>query len=248
MSHTPNPDALAAALHRRLSLPAPMFLLLVLLTAAAVTAAAQETSDRHLRFDFRAGAPPGTDYEALIERPAEIRKDIDLFRAEGEWRIRALFDFHAVYPVRKGQMVEVLTQYEGSEDFVPRVEFSEVLEVTRADPPCLRQHLKLVFTALTARRDYDYIITLCEDRRRAENAFLLKWTLDRSLDGKMFLADGSWYVKRIETEDGEMTYVRYYNRTGLTSEVPLTALFMRWFSAGDVAGMMNAMYREASDR
>jgi len=138
-------------------------------------AVAEETSDRHLRFGFRAGAPRGTDYEALIERPAEIRKDIDLFRAEGEWRIRALFDFHAVYPVRKGQMVEVLTQYEGSEDFVPRVEFSEVLEVTRADPPCLRQHLKLVFTALTA-------------------------------------------------------------------------LFMRWFSAGDVAGMMNAMYRETSDR
>ena len=191
------------------------------------------------------------DYSSLADRigdPETIHHGTEeVSDAEGE--LATITDMHALYDVPISAFVEVIRDIDVHEEFVPRMEESEVVCADGRPASYATVRHDLSFKFLFFGSDYSYRVHyFIEDHVKDRELFRTWWILEESLDDQMTDISGSWLFKTVRVEGREYTYVRYSTRTVFAETVfGLKTAFER-FGAKDVAKMMDAMRDEAAQR
>ncbi len=202
---------------------------------------------------------PGADPAALLNTPTEISFVVDT-SPPAPATTSTLGDMHAVYPVSICVMSEVITDYNNYPRFAPRVTQSRAVR-TADNPPTYRQRLTLSFRVLFFGSDYDYYLTVTETPLcRADAApdtdaapapgseFGMHYRMQESLDGRLSDVEGSWYLRAVEIDGVQHTYVRYFNSIFFAEDQFGLRLALRNLGARDLKNTMDAMFREAQRR
>ena len=183
-----------------------------------------------------------TDFARLIEAPAEISFGAEDHPSDDIYAV-TFADIHAVYPVSLEALREAILDFDSHTEFVPRVVSSDAQPI-RDDPPSWRQHVELSFRLLIFGADYSFetkhIVSRNDDDR-----FALVFRMLESHDEMLADSGGSWYLRRIEIEDEEHTYVRYFNHVAFGRRIFGLRFALRNFGLRDVKSVMDAYYRRA---
>lgn len=230
-----------AAVPGRAALVFALFFLLVLL--AAPLGAIDEW---HRQYDERTlQAADDLDIPDLVENPTEIDFDA-VDDPSDDIHIETYADVHAVYPVPFQALRDTILDVDSHRDFVPRVVSSDA-ERTGDDPPSWRQQVELEFRVVVFSADYVFETEHLVPRHN-DDELVLVFRMVKSHDE--FIADtgGSWYLKRIDIEGKEHTYVRYFNHVAFGEHMVGLRLALRNLGLRDVKSVMDAYYEEALTR
>ncbi len=242
----------AAAPHSRTSFPPrarPRTLLLLLpllLLGAAQPLVTPAFEQWHRQYDKRVLQPlPGADMADLVGNPREIDFDVHSDPAEEIYAV-TFADLHAVYPVSFETLRDTILDLDSHKDFVPRVVSSNA-EPTGDDPPSWRQHVRLKFRFLIFSADYSFD-TRHLVARDDHKEFTLLFRMVESHDRMLADSGGSWYLKRVDIDGTEHTYVRYFNHAAFGRRILGLRLALRNFGLRDIKSVMDAYYQEARTR
>lgn len=179
--------------------------------------------------------------KGLIENPSRVQAEI--IPQEGS-SIIALFDYHAVYPLEMEKFISVMLDISGEDEIYPAVVISEDLN-PELDPWEARfQEVKLSYKLLGIGETYHYQVFRTPERLD-DTTFLVQWYLTNSLDEKLFLLDGFWYVKEITLQGKPYSYVRNRVQTGFVKTLPLAGTLMKLFSNRESRAYYDALYEQA---
>ncbi len=222
---------------------------LIFLTGLVYTARGQECSPpKDARDDWELTSVDVSSLAEDIGNPRTIDHETEELNGE-DAKLATTTDMHALYDVPLRSFEEVIRDINEHEDFVPRIEESDVICSDGKPATYARVHHDLSFKFLFFGSDYSYRVHyFIDDTIEDEGVFRTWWTLEESIDGAMSEITGSWYFERVEIDGTEYTYVRYATRTHFRETVAgLKRAFQR-FGARDVARMMDAMRDEAVTR
>ncbi|TVQ40430.1 MAG: hypothetical protein EA384_03355 [Spirochaetaceae bacterium] len=216
---------------------------LALLLAAPRASALQAWHDQHDERTLRVAED--ADYAGLLENPRVLAFDAHDHPADEIYAV-SFADLHAVYPVEFEALRDTILDLGSHGDFVPRV-VSSAAEPAGDNPPKWRQHVELEFRVLVFRSDYSFetkhMVVRDKDRE-----FALLFRMLESHDALLADSGGSWYLKRIEIDGLEHTYVRYFNHVAFGRRVFGLRFALRNFGLRDVKSVMNAYYEETLRR
>ena len=191
------------------------------------------------------------DLDALSEElnePQSVRFDSGS-PSDHEGAYESVAHMHVLVDAEAHVLAEVLSDVERQPDFMPRL--------TRADVVCselqaegfLRVEQELSFRFLVFRRDYRYVIDyFIEDDLEETGAFRVWWVLSDPGDGQIVTNSGSWYVRRVEIDGREYSYVAYAVHTVFARRRAGLRTALRRFGERDVRNAMDALYEEAVRR
>ena len=216
---------------------------LALLLAATRTSALEAWYDRYGERTLLVAKD--TDYAGLLENPRALAFDAHGHPADEIYTV-SFADLHAVYPVELEALRDTILDLNSHQDFVPRV-VSSAAEPAGDNPPRWRQHVELEFRVLVFRSDYSFETkhTVVRDEG---HEFALQFRMLESHDALLADSGGSWYLRRIELDGHEHTYVRYFNHVAFARRVFGLRLALRNFGLRDVKSVMNAYYKETLRR
>ena len=183
-----------------------------------------------------------TDFARLIEAPAEISFGADAHPSDDIYAV-TFADIHAVYPVPLEALRETILDFDSHKEFVPRVVSSDA-QRTADNPPSWRQHVELSFRLLIFGADYSFE-TKHIVSQQDEDRFALVFRMLESHDKMLADSGGSWYLKRIEIDNEEHTYVRYFNHVAFGLRIFGLRFALRNFGLRDVKSVMDAYYERA---
>ena len=220
---------------------------LALLIAVWGAAARVEAVDQwHDRYNERTlQAVDDADFPDLVRNPTEIDFDAVDDPAEGIY-IETYADVHAVYPVSFEALRDTILDLDSHKDFVPRV-VSSSAEPTGDDPPSWRQHVKLEFSVVLFSAEYSFETEHLVPRDQ-DDQLVLVFRMVESHDDMIADTGGSWYLKRIDIDGSEHTYVRYFNHVAFGEHIVGLRLALRNLGLQDVKSVMNSYYQQARDR
>ncbi len=75
----------------------------------------------------------------------------------------------------------------------------------------------------------------------------LRYRMIESLDGKLYAADSSWYLKEIEAGGRKLLYMRTFSTSGMRNPGLGVAAAMKAFTAGELSGQVEAVARKARE-
>ena len=76
----------------------------------------------------------------------------------------------------------------------------------------------------------------------------LRYRMLESLDGKLYSADSSWFLKEVDVGGKKMLYMRTYSTSGMRNPGLGVAAAMKAFTSGELAGQVDAIAKEARKR
>ncbi|TVR29700.1 MAG: hypothetical protein EA404_14295 [Spirochaetaceae bacterium] len=236
--------------------PILLLSLLFLFVASPPPAAAFEQWRR--RYDERtlqaadaadaADAAESVDYAALIETPTEIRFDIrdPASDADEDVVVESFADLHAVYPLNFEALCDVILDLDSHNSFVPNLVKSDVISAAD-DPPSWRRAARIERSVAVFSADYgfetEHIIV-----HQTDDEIAVIFRMVESHDEMLADTGGSWYLKRIDIDGREYTYVRHFNHVAFGSHTPGLRLALRNFGLRDIKSVMDAYYQEADAR
>ncbi len=220
---------------------------LVVLAAVWGTPARLEALDQwHDRYNERTlQAVDDADFPDLLCDPTEIDFDAVDDPADGIY-IETYADIHAVYPVSFEALRDTILDLDSHKDFVPRVVSSNA-EPTGDDPPSWRQHVELEFSVVVFSAEYSFETEHLVPRDH-DDELVLVFRMVESHDDMIADTGGSWYLKRIDVDGSEHTYVRYFNHVAFGEHIVGLRLALRNLGLQDVKSVMNSYYQEADAR
>ncbi|TVR56239.1 MAG: hypothetical protein EA426_14020 [Spirochaetaceae bacterium] len=199
--------------------------------------------------EYPLGPYPENEFENLIDNPTKITFGGEVDPRDGVV-VSSRADVHAVYPVSIRAMRDVLIEFESHAQFVPRVSATD-LEKLSDDPLSWLQRTQLSFRFLFFGAEYDlethHVVRFGGEEPEPEQ-FGLTSRLVRSPDGKLASQAGSWYLKRIEIDEREYTYVRYYQRIEFAESIFGLRFALRRFGLRGIRETIEAFYDEAVRR
>ena len=79
----------------------------------------------------------------------------------------------------------------------------------------------------------------------ADGAIGIRCRLVKSVDGKLYASDASWYFRKVEIGGVGYTYIRTWSTSGLRNPGAGVAGIMKLFTAGELRDQVNAVVRLA---
>lgn len=196
------------------------------------------------RFGRSSLARTESDLRELFENPTVI--DSSAIRTDEDGAsIETLTETHAVYPVAASDMMATLTANAILTDFMPNLSEHEV--VCRPAENVSRQRQRTDFGVLFFSLGTEYVIDV-EFPFEGPDRYGSHWVLVESLDGRMAYIYGSWYFETAMLDGEEVTYVRHYVRSGLTTRVPGVRAFVAPRLEPEITTLFNEFYAEAVRR
>lgn len=190
-------------------------------------------------------AAGGVGLAHLIDNPAELDFGAKDDPADDIYTV-TFADVHAVYPVPFSSLRDTVLDLDSHKEFVPRVVSSDARR-TGDNPPSWRQYVELSFRLLVFGADYSFE-TKHIVAHQDEDEFALVFRMLESHDELLADSGGSWYLKRIEIDGEEHTYVRYFNHVAFGKRIFGLRFALRNFGLRDVKSVMDAYYQEALQR
>ena len=187
-----------------------------------------------------------SDVEALLNNPVEINTRVESYREEGERKIRARSDYHAVFDIPLSKVVQILADHENEDSVYPRIEYSRDLSPETSLWEYHLQELQVSFRVLGIGAEYHYILNRLP-RFIGERDFLISWYLHESLDGKMEHLEGSWFAMELTYQGRPHTYVRNYMDTIFANPPRGTTFALSLFGSRETKGFFQALYVAAKN-
>jgi hypothetical protein len=212
----------------------------LLLTSSGGLLSSQDEADR----DFRWGIPENTDFSSIMKKPAEIMSDTQFFYTpQGEPRLRAISDYHGVYPIEMKRYYAFLRDYENKPK---HSSFMISNEVDYSLIPYVIQTQTLGFSVLGMKLSFQ-VKFLGFDTFPLPGVMASWW---RQIDGgdksTFFETYGSYYLKDIELEGQKCTYVRYFQRIGIRRPFAGLTEIVRLFGGVQMKSVLNGNFKGAS--
>ena len=156
---------------------------------------------------------------------------------------------HALFETELQSFENAIRAIEEQDDFLPRLEASEVLCSSGEPVEYARVLQELEFSFLFFSRSYEYVLHYnLTDRLPEEELFRIWWELEEPRDDQILTTDGSLYFERVLVDGKEFTYVAYATHTVFKKErLGLRAALER-FGEKDVHNAIIALAEEARRR
>ncbi len=169
--------------------------------------------------------------------------------ADDEGAYESVAHMHMLVDVEARVLADVLRDVERQPDFMPRLVHANVICSELEEEGFLRVEQELSFRILIFRRDYRYVIDyFIEDDVDEAGAFRVWWALSDPGDGQIVTNSGSWYVRRVEIDGSEYSYLAYGVHTVFARRQAGLRTALRRFGERDVRNAMEALYEEAARR
>ena len=215
---------------------------------AEAKAALDGTVTRHKDWEVRFGIGGGakTDLAKLIDKPESFA--VDLFRSKdetsGDSRILGVGEAHGVFQVTVEAAMAVVLDYPNIKAISPRVREVKVLESGKG-----RYHvyedigINFMGISIGYKLEAETFGETLGPGIAGVRCRMLK-----SIDGKLYAADSSWYFREVEIGGVAYTYIRTWSTSGLRNPGPGVAGIMKLFTAGELKDQLNSVAKLAAKR
>jgi hypothetical protein len=171
---------------------------------------------------------------------------VDLFRlkdgASGESRVLGVGEAHGLFPVTPEGAAAVVLDYPNLRAISPRAREVRVLE-SSASRWYVYEDLGIDFMGISI--GYRIEAETFRDEL-PDGAIGVRCRLAKSLDGKLYAADTSWYFRRILVGGVPYTYMRIWSTSGLRNPGMGVAGIMKLFTAGELRDQVDAVGKLAA--
>lgn len=189
-------------------------------------------------------SPAAGDIDALTSKAQEIDSHYRSWREDGEKHVSLSTDYHAVFPFPIERLIPIFLDHENEDQVYPRITYSRDLSPHKATDEAHFQEVKINFKFLGIGAEYHYIVyrvpTWYDD-----GGFSVHWSLAHSFGNKYAELYGSWYLKELEGEARQGTYIRNFVLTELIDPLPFLKPFTEMFGEKSVQNFFKAAYRAA---
>lgn len=197
-------------------------------------------------FDYRYSMPDDTDPAELIENAELISsKNQRVFSEEhDEWQLQGYADAHGVYALPAELLLAVAADFDAYRDFLP---WNSGDGVQEQNGNHYQVHFRSGIRFLGFGIGFE-LISEAVVEEVGEGRYGIRVRMLEGLHGGLYEHYVSWYLERLIIEGREYTYVRYYNRPGISRPFRgMTSLAGR-FSRSNTIGQLEALADEAHRR
>ena len=210
-------------------------------------AAADGTLTRYLNWEVRygvAGKPVvPEDMSRLIDKVETFAVDVFKFKDEvtGENRVFGTGEAHGLFAVTPEAAAAIVLDYPNLKAISPRVREVKVVE-SAASRWYVYEDIGISFMGISI--GYKLEAATFRDNL-ADGAIGIRCRLVKSVDGKLYASDASWYFRKVEIGGVGYTYIRTWSTSGLRNPGAGVAGIMKLFTAGELRDQVNAVVRLA---
>lgn len=191
-----------------------------------------------------AGKPAVTnDMASLVGKAESFAVDVFKFKDEatGENRVFGTGEAQGLFAVPLESAVSVVVDYPNLKAISPRVREVKVLD-SSADRWHVYEDIGITFMGISI--GYKLEAETLRDRL-ADGAVGIRSRLIKSVDGKLYASDASWYFRKVEIGGVSYTYIRTWSTSGLRNPGAGVAGIMKLFTAGELRDQVNAVAKLA---
>ncbi len=192
------------------------------------------------------GIYPAADITLLSEKAEEAEFHTRVYDEDGEQKIDAVSDFHAVFELDIDTLSAIIPDHDNGEKIFSRMVDTVVLnpEDDLSVPHRQRVHNSVKFLGIGS--DYIYTTRLTVERP-SEYEFAMRWVMTDCEEGNFEDYSGFWYLASLPpADDGKpRTYVRLRAETTFCNLVPFQDLIMNMFTGGETVDVFNSLYKAA---
>ena len=197
--------------------------------------------------------------QTLDQRAHEITKSDRLEkRSVAVWEehrvsgtiVYAEMDFHMLASVDIDSLVEVLTDYEGMEERMPRVQEYAWEPVRAGDRSAIfeTQRVGITFMGFDGTYSYRQRSETVDLRSQSPRRFVIRYEMTDSLDEKLELSSGEYLLEEVLVDGEAYTYIRQVNLTGIRDDFFGLKLILKRFMPRDVNRLFRIVTDEARER
>ncbi len=162
----------------------------------------------------------------------------------GERRVLGTGEAHGIYEVPLEAVATLLWDYPVLKTISPRLQEAKVED--RAEGS-IKVYEEIGINFLGIRIGYKLRLESYRDNL-PDGAAGFRYRMTESLDGKLYAADSSWYLKEIDVGGKKMLYMRTFSTSGMRNPGLGVAAAMRAFTSGELAGQVDSVAKKARER
>ncbi|TCW61690.1 hypothetical protein C5O22_04700 [Treponema sp. J25] len=189
---------------------------------------------------------------AFPEKGVQLTEKAKAFRFELKTRekvngvtwIETYQDIQARLPLSLEAFLTVYLDFEGQVGFMPRLAKIQVLERSPSEYR-VRHRYEVKILGYVYPSEYEMYYRI--ESFPAENKVCIRWSFVNS-DGTLGGAEGGWFLQEIEGPGGKELLVRNLNIGLVRKDFPLQEQIMSLVGAGELEGIVRALYKEALRR
>lgn len=197
-------------------------------------------------YDTRYAMPAGTNPAALLDKPAIIDSLQYIYTdsALGEKRLAGYIDLQVVYDIAPKDFMAVVLDIEALPDYMPYIMEASIMSGT---PEQRVAAYTVGISFMGIKVAYKTVGELVY-QKLPDGAEGVKSRLLCCPDGSIYEHYSSWYVLPVTVQGRTMSYVRYYNRPGISKPFLGMLSITRAFTPPNSKGQIHATYKEALKR
>ncbi len=190
---------------------------------------------------------PGADISSLGKKAKEITLRINRLSEDGEKRIHAVSDFHAVFDIKLKTLAEIISDHDNGEKVFKRM--IDTVDLNPEDPLTVPHRQKIHTSAKFLGIGQDYIYTtIVNVVKFTSTEFVMNWRLIDCEEGNFKEYEGFWYLQSLESVDGApRTYIRCYAETQFDNPIPLQDTIMKIFTKPETQEIFESVYSVAAE-
>ncbi|MCX7655287.1 MAG: hypothetical protein N2Z76_02045 [Treponemataceae bacterium] len=165
-------------------------------------------------------------------------------KVNGVTWIETYQDIQARLPISLQAFTTVYLDFEGHVNFMPRLAKIHILEHSPSEYKVWQRYeVKILGYVYPSAYEMWYRV----ESFPAEKKMCIRWSFVDS-DGTLGGAEGGWYLQEIESSSGKELLVRNLNVGLVRKDFPLQEQIMSLVGAGELEGIVRAIYKEALRR
>ncbi|MDP2792460.1 MAG: hypothetical protein Q8O15_11970 [Rectinemataceae bacterium] len=162
----------------------------------------------------------------------------------GEKRVLGTGEAHGIYEVPLEAVANLLWDYPVLKTISPRLQEAKV-EARAEGSIVVYEEIGINFLGI--RIGYKIRLEAYRDNL-PDGAVGLRYRMTESLDGKLYSADSSWYLKEVDADGRKMLYMRTFSTSGMRNPGFGVAAAMKAFTSGELSGQVDSVAKEARKR
>ncbi|MFA5852173.1 MAG: hypothetical protein WC820_05700 [Spirochaetales bacterium] len=161
--------------------------------------------------------------------------------ATGENRVFGTGEAHGFFAVPLEAAVSIVVDYPNLKAISPRVREVKVVDSSAARW-YVYEDIGITFMGISI--GYKLEAETLRDEL-PDGAVGIRCRLAKSVDGKLYASDASWYFRKVEIGGASYTYIRTWSTSGLRNPAAGVAGIMKLFTAGELRDQVNAVVKLA---
>ena len=217
--------------------------------AASAGTAPLKDSTRYDGWEVRYGiaqTPGGLEaLAAQAGKPESFAVDMIKSRDEksGDNLVYGTGEAHGLFRVSADRAAAVVRDIANRKALSPRLKEIRILDVSANGRASVYQDVGITFMGISIgyRLEYEEMNDTLPGGALGNRTRMLK-----SLDGKLYSADSSWYFEPVRVGGVDYVYIRTWSASGLRNPGPGVPGVMKLFTAGELKDQLNAVVKLAT--